>query len=301
MVGIINIMAKVSYVDIVPGLEVNFWQNLTPQDRFVFSRITRKVKLCSVKRKKGLAQRSFLPQIADAWRLLTDEEKQNWTNAGAECDLNGYRLFVQDKTARIINGLSGNATPNLLHQSWVGQLHIEAPAKELKIIQPHPAFYWVYKKVSGRKGMHEPVEVREDFSLPLKIEINYRAALVSAGSNPFAKFFARVFYLYQGQTLEHSLEINFNLVQNWQNRSAILSGLIGLPIRYDLYIWLHDLTGDLYIDNIKAIHSGQNWVRDSYCNDINQGFTKAFFQIPKHWAGVVVPPGSWYESIYKDF
>jgi hypothetical protein len=61
------------------------------------------------------------------------------------------------------------------------------------------------------------------------------------------------------------------------------------------------LRGDLYIDNVKAEHSGQNWVRDTYCEDILQGFTKAFYQIPKHWAAVILPEGSMYDSIYKDF
>jgi len=61
------------------------------------------------------------------------------------------------------------------------------------------------------------------------------------------------------------------------------------------------LQGDLYFDNIKAEHSGQNWVRDTFCNDINQAFTKAFFQVPKHWIADVIEEGANFESIYKDF
>jgi hypothetical protein len=63
-------MSRVSYVDIVSGLESNYWANITPQDRFIFSRVTRKTALLSIKRKKGLTQKSLLPQIAEDWANL---------------------------------------------------------------------------------------------------------------------------------------------------------------------------------------------------------------------------------------
>ena len=59
-------MAKVSTVDIVPGLELAYWRRLAPGDRFTFSRVRRKIDLLSIKRKKGISQRSLLPQVAEA-------------------------------------------------------------------------------------------------------------------------------------------------------------------------------------------------------------------------------------------
>src|SRR4030042_4337916 len=110
-------MTKVSYVDISPEFEESFFSNLRPGDRFVFSRLAKKQVFFSRKRKKGLTARSLLPQIAEAWNALTLSEQDAWSLAAAESNLNGYRLFVQDKTARILNDFSGNALPDQLHQS----------------------------------------------------------------------------------------------------------------------------------------------------------------------------------------
>jgi len=294
-------MAKVEYVDIVPSEEELYWSCLTPQDRFTHARITKKVILISRKKKKGISARSLLPQIAEAWNVLTEEEKTNWSNAGAEMGLNGYRLYVQDKTIRIINDMEGDAVPSLLHQSWVGNLKIKAPATELKITQLHPRAYWVSKKVYGKKGMYVPVEITEDFALPFEIKLNYKSELESVGEGSFAKFYATVWHSFQGSDIMTNLEINLDLVADWKEATATLTSVAGYVVGYSLFFHLYNVQGDLYVDNIKAIHSGQNWVRDPYCKDILQGFTRAFYQIPKHWVAVTMPSGSSYDSIYKDF
>jgi len=294
-------MAKTTYVDILPTLEEAYFSGVQSSDRFVFSRIIKKTALLSRKKKKGLTLRSLLPQITALWNGFSSSEKEAWTLAGAENDLNGFRLFVQDQSLRIKNEMPDTATPSTLHQSLVGNLHIEAPASELKIIQIHPHFYWVSKKVKGKKGMYEPVLVTEDLALPVKISLNYSSNLTSAGGGSFAKFFARFWHSYQGADQYTELEIPLDLVSAWKHAETTLTTLLGYVIRYDLYFHLYNLTGDLYIDNVKAEHSVQNWVRDPWCKDINQGFTRAFYQIPKHWAGVIVPDGAIYDSIYKDF
>jgi hypothetical protein len=97
------------------------------------------------------------------------------------------------------------------------------------------------------------------------------------------------------------VEITLDLSEDWQSADVTLSSAPGYVVGYTLFFHLHDVRGSLYIDNVKAEHSGQNWVRDPFCKDINQGFTKAFYQIPKHWAATILPSGSDYESIYKDF
>lgn len=305
-------MAKVEYVDLLPAENILYYRGLTAQDRFTHARVTRKVALFSRKKKQGLSARSLLPQIAEAWNLFSDAEKLDWKNAGAEMNLNGWRLFVQDKTIRIINDLAGNATPLLLHQSWLGNLKIESPATELKIAQLHPRAYWVSKKVYGKKGMYEPVLVTEDFALPLKISLNYKSEFDAFGfgdsvfgvyefGGPIIKFYADVWSSYQGSDIHNLLEIDLGLTDDWQNKEVTLTNVAGYVVGYALYFYLKDLTGNLYIDNIKAEHSGQNWVRDPFCKDILQGFTRAFYQIPKHWAAIILPSGSMYDSIYKDF
>jgi hypothetical protein len=294
-------MAKVSYVDLIPAEEILYYQGLNAQSRFIHAHVAKKNLLLSKKRITGLTQRSLLPQVAEAWGLLSGAVKTDWKNAAAVCSMtNGYRLFVQDKVARIKNELSGNATPSLLHQSWVGALTIQDPATEIKIAQLHPRACWVNKKVTGKKGMYEPVLVTEDLALPLKISLNYSSDLTDLGGG-FAKFYAIVWSSFQGVNIDTEKKIDLDLSSNWKNAEATLTTSTGYVVAYNLFFYLYNVRGTLYIDNVKAEHSGQNWVRDTFCKDIQQGFTKAFYQIPKHWAAITLPSGADFESIYKDF
>jgi hypothetical protein len=294
-------MAKTTYIDILPGLEQSFFNGVKSSDRFMYSRIAKKQIYYTKKSVKGLTARSLLPTIAAAWGAFSGAQRLDWYNAGHESNLNGYRLFVQDKSLRIKNDLAGNATPSLLHQSFVGNLKIESPADAIKIVQLHPHFYWISQKVYGKKGMYQPVLVTEDLALPITISLNYKSELTESSSPSYAKFYARFWHSYQGVDRYTDLEIPLDYSSGWKNATATLTTLIGYVIRYDLYFDLHGLQGDLYFDNIVIEHSGQNWARDPFCKDVNQGFTRAFYQIPKHWAAVTLPDGSQYDSIYKDF
>ena len=294
-------MAKVEYIDIVSGLESAYFSGLDFGDRFVSSRVRRKIELYSRKKKKGLTAKSLLPAISSLWAGLTDEQKQSWSNAGAECDLNGWRLFVQDVSARIANDMVGVATPSLLHQSWVGNLKIEDPATEIKIVQLHPAYYYVSKKIVGTKSMYEPVAVTESLALPLTFSLNYKSDLESQGGEVFAEAYCRFWYSYQGRDLHYDLIIPLDYSCDWKSATVTITELVSYVIRYDIYIHLKGLRGNFYFDNIKVEHSGQNWVRDPFCKDILQGFTRAFYQVPKHWAGVILPAGAYFDTIYKDF
>jgi len=316
-------MAKTSYINILPEVEDQFFSSLQPGDRFSFARIACKNVLLSRKRKAGISQRSLLSECSAAWALLSGAEKSAWTAAGAECNLNGWRLFTQDYCARRVNELAGVATPSLFHQSWVGQLHIEAPATEAKLVQIHPRNYYIKQKVYGKKSMYNPVLVTEDLTLPFDLSLNYYSNLVAAGPDPYAKIYAKFWYSYQGVNRYQNLEISLDLqssellttfgeaifgdcffgdfASSWKYVTAHLASLVSIVVRYDLHIHLHDLRGDLYFDNIKAEHGGQNWVRDPFSKDVDQSFTRNYYQIPKHWAAEILPEGADFESIYKDF
>lgn len=294
-------MAKTSYIDILPEFEDQYFSAIQPGNRFQFSRVARKNVLISLKTKKGLSQRSLLPDTSAAWATLSDAQKLAWSAAGVYCNLNGYRLFTQDYCARRVNGLAGVATPSLFHQSWIGQLHIEAPATEAKLVQIHPRSYYIKQKVYGKKSMYNPVLVTEDLTLPFDLSLNYSSNLTASGADPYAKIYAEFWYSYQGVNLYKTLEIPLDLITDWKFATITLSSLLSIVVRYDLHIHLHDLRGDLYFDNIKAEHGGQNWVRDPFCKDVNQGFTNNYYQIPKHWAAEIFPAGCVLESVYKDF
>lgn len=294
-------MVKTSYITVSGSAEEKFYAGLKSSDRFMFSRLVRKDTLLSRKRVKNLTQRSLLPAISLLWADFTPEQKESWNSAAAEIGRNGWQLFVQDQCIRIKNEMAGTAIPSLLHQSWVGELKIADPASEIKLVQLHPNFYWVSKKISGKKNMYEPVKIVEGFLLPLKIGLNYSSDLSAQSGNAFAKFYAKIWYSYQGRDLFEYLEIPLDFKTDWKHAEATISSITGILVGYQLVIHLFDLKGSLYCDNIIAEHSGQNWARDPFCRDIYQVFTRAFYQIPKHWAAEILPDGAEYDSIYKDF
>ena len=294
-------MAKTAYIDISPELEDEFYKNIQPGDRFTFARVVRKNLLLSRDRKIDLAGRSLFSIIAVAWHSLTNLQRTAWGTSADLMNLSGWQLFIQDYAARLANGLTGVATPSLLHQSWVGQLHVESPASEAKITQLHPRSYYVSEKVVGKKSMYSPVLVTEDLALPFTLSLNYKSNLTASGADPYAKIYAKFWYSYQGVNLYKDLEISLDLVAGWKFATATLTSLTSYVVRYDLYIHLHDLRGDLYFDNIVAEHSSQNWARDPYCRDIDKNFSRNFYQVPENWAGVITSEGVDFESVYKDF
>ena len=283
-----------------PDEEELYFKGLQPADRFGYGTISTKSAPPSRAKIKGLTQKSLLPQVAALWNALTDSEKLAWATAGAEVPMTAYRLFVQNTCARIEYGLTGPGTPSTLHQYKVGHINISSPATLASIIQLHPLSYYIQKRVVGTKSQYEPVNIIENFVLPLTISLNYKSNLTAVGGSPSAKFYARIWYSYQGVDSYYNLEIPLTLVSDYFFATATVSFIRGQIIAYDLYFTLQDVRGDLYFDNIKATHSGQNWARDPNCNDINQKFTKIWYQIPKSWAVAEMPDGANYSSIFPD-
>jgi hypothetical protein len=292
------LMAKTTYSLIPAGFDFSFSKALSSGDRFTYARYRRQIGFFSRKRRAGMTQKSLLPQIALDWAALTPTEQDAWATAGAEMGLNGWRLFVQDSCKRIINEIETATTPVTTHQVMAGLLDIDSPATGIKITQLHPLDYWVSRKVTGSKNMYEPVKVTESFGLPLELEISYKSDLTSLGAGSSAAYYALVYSHYQGRTIENVCRVELDLSSDWEVLTASISSVVGLVRGYALFLEVVNCTGSLWVDNIKATHSGQNWVRDTYCKDIDQGFTRAFFQVPKHWVGVDIPVGASFGSVY---
>jgi hypothetical protein len=293
-------MAKTTFINLDPANKELFYRTLQAGDRFYTSSIRVKSPALSRYKKKGLSQRSLLPQISADWSSLTTEQKNAWTDAGAVCGLNGWRLYVKDKSARIKNGLSGDAVPSLLHQCWAGKILIQSPATQIKLVQLHPRNYYLYQKIAGTKSQYQNVLVTEDLGLPFTLGCNYKSNLVSAGPNPSAKIYADFWYSYQGRNLSQKLEIPLDFVCDWQSVEDTLNTIETILISCNLYIEIIDLQGSILFDKIKAEHSAQNWCRDPFMQDMNANFTKQWYQIPKNWAPVVMPDGATFDSVYSD-
>lgn len=291
-------MAKTSYQLIPPEFDLLYKKALQSGDRFQIPIVKRKRLFISRRRKKGLSQKSLIPSLSLVWKSFDQSVRDSWDLAGDVCNLTGWRLFLKDTALRLQNDLTGYASPDLSFQALVGRFHIESPASSLKVAQLHPKNYWVQRKVRGTRSQYEPVLITESFDIPLTIKISYKTDLVSVGAEPRARFYAIISSHYQGRIIEKNVDINFNLQSGWVSSSATISEVVGLVRGYSAFIELSDVSGDLWIDNVELEHSGHNWARDPFCNDVNQSFTKAFFQIPKHWAPVDVGEGVYFESEY---
>ena len=294
-------MAKCTYVDLLPEDYDLYYGSLAPGDRFMHARIKRKTAFFSRWRKLDLGGRSLFKVLSEYWQAFNQTQKDAWNAVGAVIGLNGWQAFVEDTAARWRFDYSGTSTPNLLHNARVGKLVIASPATEIKIAQYHPQWYYIRKKVRGRKGMYEPYKIEEYLGLPLELKLSYKANLVSAGAGSFAKYYARIHHLYQGLDLYTNHELSLDFITAWKSADATISEVIGTAVNYDLYIHLYNVTGSLWIDNVECNHSAQNWVRDWDCDDINKVFTRAFYQVPMTWAPITVPEGAEYESIFETY
>ena len=293
-------MAKTGFITIPNGLDLAYNRVTQSGDRFIFPHVRVKTLFNSRSRKKGLSQRSLIVSLAPVWNLLSPSEKLAWTNAGIESGMSGWKQFLQDTSVRIANNIAGYATPSSLFQSKVGKIQIELPAIGLTILQLHPQSYYVNRKVQGTRSQFEPVLIQENLTMPLSIAISYKSDLISAGANPYAKFYVIVFSSYQGRDIQNICEIDFSLINGWQRLTSSIAVPFGKFRGYTAYIELHDVNGTLYFDNVDIIHTSQNWARDPRCNSIQTSFTKAFYQIPRNWSAEQIISGAFFRSVYHE-
>jgi len=294
-------MAYATYQTIPQADEANFFKALTPDSQFLYSKFKRKTGLFSRRKKAMMSVRSLLPQIAPVWQALTPTEQLAWKTAGAVTGLNGWRAFVLEQSQRLKNNLTIPNTPSNFHLGKVGHLVISAPAIQLELAQEHPSSYYIRHRVSGKKGLYMPQEITEIMSLPLQIGLCYKAVLAPTGPTQYAKFYARVRSSYQGVDRFTDLEINLTPTTDWTSAVVSLTSVLGYVIGYTLYFHIYGYTGDLYIDNLKSIHSSTNYARDKACSNIRASFSNQYYQIPKHWVALAIPVGASYNSEYIDF
>jgi len=293
-------MAKITYLEIPDGLKNAYGAVLKPGDRFSFARIVMNRTLISKKRKIDVSQRSMLSQVADFWHALTEEQREAWATAGAEISRSGWQLFVQDQCARLKADLEGTATPNVLHQSWVGKIDIQNYSDEFFASQLHPNAYYIKRKITGTKSQYETVKITEWFSLPLKIGINYKTDLEADGEDYDACFFAAVLYSYQGVEHLQYLEINFDLQSGWKSVDETLSSIVGQVIGYNLFLHFRNVRGSVWFDSVVSYHNAQNWAIDPVCKTLTALHTRNFYQIPAEWFIIELTSGVAFDSVYED-
>jgi hypothetical protein len=293
-------MAKVTYLELPAGYDMSFASALKPADRFTFARIVLNRTLLSKKRKIDVSQRSLFSQISVFWQALSQGERDAWIEAGAEINRTGWQLFIQDQAARLGAELAGVATPSTIHQSWVGQISVTDFSDEFFAVQLHPNAYYIKRKIIGTKSQYQAVKITEWFRLPLKIGINYKSDLEAGEGEYFAQFYADVNYSYQGVDKVERLAIDFDLQSGWKTVETTLSSIIGQVKSYNLFLYLNNVKGDIWFDNVVAYHSAQNWAIDPVCKTLTQLHTRNFYQIPAEWFIIDLTNGVAFDSVYQD-
>lgn len=294
-------MAKITYQNIPVEYKALVKKNLTVGDRFIIPRVS--VKRLIPKRKivKGITQRSQLPAVAVAWNELTSTVQDLWATVGIANGTTGYKAFTKEYILRLQNSLSPVTSPNIHRHGKVGVITIETPADDLTIRQDHPFTYYINKKVTGTKNQYTPYLIQEFITFPATLKISYKSNLTYTSANYIAKIYIEFVSNYQGRDIFTQKEIVFNLVNDWNTQEIEIENVFGVVRGYTMYIKFQNVQGTFYFDNVKFYHSGKNWVRDGQCNDIHQDFTKAFYQVAKHWIAENINEGANFESNYIDF
>lgn len=291
-------MAKTSYQNIPVELKNLVKKSLGVGDRFIIPRVSVRRLIPRRKILKGITQRSLLPEIANAWNGLSGAVQDSWTDVGVVLGMTGYKAFTKEYIIRVQNSLLPITTPSVFRHGKVGMIHIESPANDLTIRQDHPINYYIMKKVRGTKSQYEPSLVTEYISFPMELKISYKSILTNTSENYKARIYVEIVSNYQGRDIVTQKEINFSLSADWNEQNLVIDSVFGIVRGYTLKIEILNCIGYLYFDNVKLFHSSKNWVRDTQCNDIHQDFTKAFYQISKHWIAENLGDGANFESVY---
>ena len=291
-------MAQVGTLEIPPELAEAFAKLLSATSTRRTGAIRKHGYIPSREQVVKLTTRSLLPQIRDLWTQLSPTEQAAWKAAAGVTSMNGWNLFVQDTAYRIKHGISGLATPSLLHQYKVGRIEIGAPAQAAKLAQYHPRKYYVSKKMPGKTTQREDIAIYEPFQLPLTVGCSFRSNLVAVTDAPKARFYAIVYSSYQGRTIESEVGFDIPLQSDWQSQTATISEVIGVGRYYNLWIDLAGVRGWFEWDNVISQHTGTNWARDKRCIDVNNELTTVNFQIEKSWEEQLLPNGAQFDSVY---
>jgi hypothetical protein len=294
-------MAKVSYID--PNLAdiKNLYSVVRVADRFSISRVVKKNVFLSPQRIQELKDRSYLKDISTLWKSLTNEQRAAWKAVDPRSRKNGWQLFVKDMSLRFKANLEGMATPNIYHQASVGMIKMFEGAGEYKITQQHPNTYYLQRRIAGKKGMLESVEVKEQFYLPLKIGLSFLVEGEPDGPDPQAYFGVKILSHYQGRDIETIEKIALIPDTEWNREEITITTVLGEARSYELSFYLKDVKGNLYFDNILAEHNGQNWARDWQCDNIEAQFTRVWQQIAQNWLLEIDSPNAFHASGYIDY
>lgn len=241
---------------------------------------------------------SLFKKFSPMWRDLPQYKKDNYKAGGVPSFLTNWQLYISDNAARLRHSLPLEQPVSEIWQVRTGRIFLTNHTPAFVIKQEHPHKYTVTRKVRKMPWKEEMVNITEYFALPIKLEIRYKSNLLAVGSTQQARYFARIWSSYQGVDIFTDLEINFDAVTDWVHKTVQLPSIRGIVIGYTLYIEILGYTGEILFDNLRCIHSGQNWVRDPRCDNVGRVFKGGFSEVKPFWEIEKQPSETFFGTVY---
>ena len=281
-------------------LKVLARQVFKQQDKCTHPHITDKLHSVSWARKKELEARSFIPQVGKAWRGLSQGSKDYWEALSNMVGLSGYQAFVQENVARLERGLGIQEDPNLYHQGLVGRVVVSAPASEVVLKQSHQGNNWYTRKVVGSKNQLELYQLEEGPGGEAVLSVNSSTALEGVGGEPYCRLRACVHFKVDGDEYDYDFVLNLPLVGEWANHMLEFEFPSPGTLYYNLFIELHDVRGQLLLDNLIFSYNGTAWARDPRFDEMERVFTGGLSAAKRHWEPITLPAGASFGSVYPE-
>ena len=216
--------------------------------------------------KEELVQNSLIGQTSQAWNNLTQADKDDWSASASIISGIGYNLFTADKSYRIKNSISGNATPSLYHHYLVGHLQIAELAGDVRLQQMGYAV----------------------LTSPMNLSISYKSSLsVNPSNGEYLKVAFSYYYTSGESTLKQTDELSLNLSQAWTTVTLPITEQANITGDWELLIDCHAIHGDIWFDDFYVSSPGGIFTKDWQCE-----------QVQKKWGLVLFPAGCVIETIY---
>lgn len=206
-----------------------------------------------------------ISEIAQLWNLLDDYTKDNWNSWAANCALTGYNLFVQVMTYRTGNLLYGVPKLNDLYQYKVFHFNFSYSYGEFDIIQVHPDTYSlrVFRDYMGYG--YRWVSVDEVWSGDLSLAFSLKTDMDWFSAPEDFYYYVFVSGIKNGVESTNLFSYPLSLVNDWTRFSRTIATGYEEVNYYEFGIRGVGCYGDLWLDNIEIVHSGQNWAFDPRC------------------------------------
>jgi hypothetical protein len=136
------------------------------------------------------------------------------------------------------------------------------------IMQEHPASCYTSRKILGKRGRREIIEISEPPFNTITISFSYKFAVATIFPNEFSPFFRFEFYSdAELSTLSEEYTRYFIQDNDWHDYTETFALTNGFAASYRMKISTQDITY-LAIDSLNFYHDGINWARDRNCSDV---------------------------------